>query len=407
MSTVFIQIGQCGNQIGHAFWRKVVKDDEITKSHSFIHTDGKLRAVVVDSEPKVVRKITKNLPFREESIVTGKRGRGTNWALGYYGLKRSGDDHLLEDTLEAVRKEVERCDCLNGIVLLHSLSGGTGSGFGSRLTETLRNIYPIHYLMSCVFAPHASGESPLQHYNSMLSLSTLQRNVDCIVITHNDDVLNRVQRRKAQENVSFAQLNDTIASHLCGIFLPTDSLKTKSAYSLGMEPWEMVRTISPMPNLKFVQVAQYMNSKMSWSDLLSKLSATWRKYDSCGKPYNSIGTICVARGDTTNSFPLHMSTLETKLSQSFHCVDWNPFPIDFWHAKSNTCGSRNSASLTVATNCSSVVQYLNTVLERSKVMYNAGAYLHWYWRHGANKVDFEQSFETLENVITDYKAAVK
>lgn len=41
-------------------------------------------------------------------MISGKRGRGTNWALGYHGLKKSGDDHLLEDTFDAVRKQIER-----------------------------------------------------------------------------------------------------------------------------------------------------------------------------------------------------------------------------------------------------------------------------------------------------------
>lgn len=407
MSAVFVQIGQCGNQVGHALWKKIGKDEDVQKSHSFIAGDGKFRSVVVDSEPKVIRKVTKGLPFREEAIISGKRGRGTNWALGYHGLKRTGDDHLLEDTVEALRKEIERCDSFNGIILLHSLSGGTGSGFGSRLAETLRDWFPMQHLMSCSFAPHASGESPLQHYNALLTLSALQRSTDCVVLTHNDDVLHRVQKKKGQEGISFTHLNEAIASHLSGVFLPTDSLKTKCTYSLGQEPWEMVRSISPMPNLKFVQIAQYMNSKMSWSDLLGKLSATVRKYDTSGKPYSSLGNLCVARGDTTGGFQLHMGALEPKLKQMYNCVGWNPFPIDFWSAKTNNCGSKNSASLTVAANSSSIVEYLDNVLERSKVMFDAGAYLHWYWRHGAERETFEDAFETLRTVTEDYKAAVK
>ena len=49
------------------------------------------------------------------------------------------------------------------------------SGFGSRLCEALRDEYPMNYLMSVTVAPCASGESPLQHYNSLLCLATLQR----------------------------------------------------------------------------------------------------------------------------------------------------------------------------------------------------------------------------------------
>ena len=48
-------------------------------------------------------------------------------------------------------------------------------GLGSRLCESLRDEFSLSYLMSCVVAPHASGESPLQHYNALLCLDSLQR----------------------------------------------------------------------------------------------------------------------------------------------------------------------------------------------------------------------------------------
>ena len=55
-------------------------------------------------------------------------------------------------------------------------------------------------------------------------------------------------------------------------------------------------------------------------------------------------------------------------------------------AASNKTTPKNCAGLTIASNSSSVVDYLDNVLERSKVMYDAGGYLHWYWKHGALRV---------------------
>ncbi|XP_071149874.1 tubulin beta-3 chain-like [Mytilus edulis] len=114
MSAVFLHVGQCGNQIGKAFWKKTSQDKAVHEGHTFIHPDGKQRSVHVDSEPKVVQKACKGLKIRDGNIVSGKRGRGTNWALGYHGLKKSGDDHILEDTANQVRKEIERCDMYSG-----------------------------------------------------------------------------------------------------------------------------------------------------------------------------------------------------------------------------------------------------------------------------------------------------
>ena len=62
-------------------------------------------------------------------------------------------------------------------MVIHSLTGGTGSGLGSRLLEVIKDTYPLAHAVSVAVAPHVSGDSPLQHYNSLLSLASLQRYV--------------------------------------------------------------------------------------------------------------------------------------------------------------------------------------------------------------------------------------
>ena len=44
--------------------------------------------------------------------------------------------------MDIIRREVEICDNFQGFQMNHSVMGGTGSGFGSLLTEKLRNEYP-------------------------------------------------------------------------------------------------------------------------------------------------------------------------------------------------------------------------------------------------------------------------
>ena len=58
---------------------------------------------------------------------------------------------------------------------MHSLTGGTGSGLGSHLVESIRDTYPLAHILSVAVSPHVSGDSPLQSYNSLLSLAALQR----------------------------------------------------------------------------------------------------------------------------------------------------------------------------------------------------------------------------------------
>lgn len=410
MSTVFVHIGQCGNQISQNLWKNLEKDGTAKEGHIFTSHDGWHRAVHVDSEPKVVRHLQRTFKIREKNIITGKRGRGTNWALGYHGLKSLGDDHLLEDTLDSIRKEVERCDMFAGIILTHSLSGGTGSGFGSHLCEMLREEYPMNYLLSITIAPHASGESPLQHYNSLLCLSALQRNVDCILLIQNDDVMAKVQKKSLDVHVSFDTLNKVIGHNVAGLVLPTDtlSLTTSSDATIGQEPWEMLRSVCPMPATKFIYTTHLAKSKSSWDGLVGQLLHSLPRYSPSGHPFSSLAGVVVARGDTGGTFPLSLKQgLSQKIRSACNFVNWNPFPLDVWTAFQNTLGPKDTSSVSMAVNSSCVCQYLDTVCRRSKVMLEAGAYTHWYDRYGTTRDDFEEALNTLQTCQYDYASAVK
>ena len=56
---------------------------------------------------------------------------GNNWAKGYY----IEGAQLLDSVLDAVRREAEQCDHLQGFQVIHSLGGGTGSGLGTLLVN--------------------------------------------------------------------------------------------------------------------------------------------------------------------------------------------------------------------------------------------------------------------------------
>ena len=62
------------------------------------------------------------------------------------------------------------------------------------------------------------------------------------------------------------------------------------------------------------------------------------------------------------------------------------FLMFFFIAKSNIIGPKDTASITVASNSESIVEYLETVYERSKLKFNAKAYLHWYNKYGTTNV---------------------
>lgn len=121
MSSIILLVGQCGNQVGHELMSLIDKSD----THPLSHRDGKLRCVCVDSETKVINHnyredMRSGRLYREENMISGQRGRGNNWALGYHGLNGETEEtSLLHRAMETVRKEVERCDNYAGKRLDH------------------------------------------------------------------------------------------------------------------------------------------------------------------------------------------------------------------------------------------------------------------------------------------------
>lgn len=298
--------------------------------------------------------------------------------------------------------------------MTHSLAGGTGSGLGARLTVQLRDEFPIEHLLSCVVHPLASGETPLQDYNELLCLAKLYECSDGVVVYSNDDVLRQAQRaptsqgRREKRSVSFASLNKHIVSSLCGLLFPNDNLTAKSCCSINMEPWEMLRSLCPMPTLNFVTVDQHATRDMSWTDTCSALLHSWRKHDSAKLTFSSLANILVARGKQPPATENVMRQMEAKVRASLNCVPWNPYPVDAWKSEHTAAVPDDcSNQLVLASNYSSIAEMAEQCWSRAKVMYGSRAYLHWYWRHGADEDMFGEAFETVASIVHNYDDAIR
>jgi tubulin delta len=207
MSILTCQIGQCGNQLGQAFYDKMASElcnadtwhltagfsshfsfsdwadkktgkgkskdaflsPEENSKKSYQESIPRANSVLIDMEPKVINSLLnrpgnlwaydKNLAFCQQE------GSGNNWAYGHYehGPKCS------EPMLEKFRILLERQDLVDGILFLQSLAGGTGSGIGSYLMNLLKDEYPELNLFTTVVLPRFSGEVILQFYNCVFS----------------------------------------------------------------------------------------------------------------------------------------------------------------------------------------------------------------------------------------------
>ena len=258
MSVITVQLGQCGNQIGGQLF-STLYEDACSNIHSqrlgsgSVSTTGasscfheasierffvsretrkgpdqvqlQARAVLVDMESKVVHqslqmgKKSRQWEYDSSCVYTQKRGSGNNWANGYCKQGPPAVEHVLD----MVQKQAERCDRLDGFLVLMSVAGGTGSGVGALITENLRDFFPHNTIVNQVVWPYVSGEVIVQNYNTTLTTAHLQHSSDAILVLQNDQLHKACSKLLLLKQISFSDINKVICHALASVLQPSVS----------------------------------------------------------------------------------------------------------------------------------------------------------------------------------------
>ena len=115
---------------------------------------------------------------------------------------------MMPHVMESVRREAERCDCLEGFITFMSGAGGTGSGLGSLVSEALREEYTKKYRLNQLIWPHQSSRDVIiQDYNLIFTLASLYRSSDGILTVQNDHVHSICSRVLGLKDFSLSEMN--------------------------------------------------------------------------------------------------------------------------------------------------------------------------------------------------------
>ena len=238
--TILVACGQCGNQLGYSILDSLHTHlasggDSVSSSNvelsGFFRSKGArssdlyARAVCFDTEPKVIDECYSRTKAAEHShrwsydgrgIAYSHGGAGNNWALGYEMY--SGE--YKEITLNCLRREIELCDSVPTLVIVHSVAGGTGSGLGTRVTETVGDEFGDLTKMNVAITPYHFGEVVVQHYNTLLCVAKISSSSDGIVVFENETAQGLCREMKGIDRPSLKDINELIAANVAPFLLP-------------------------------------------------------------------------------------------------------------------------------------------------------------------------------------------
>ncbi|XP_065206327.1 tubulin gamma-2 chain-like [Planococcus citri] len=264
---ITLQLGQCGNQIGFEFWKKLCEEHGINpegilepfatdgvdrKDVFFYQADDEHyipRAILLDLEPRVINHIIHSpysKLYNSENIYLSKDGggAGNNWASGYHQ-----GETLQEEIFDIIDREADGSDSLEGFMLCHSISGGTGSGVGSYLLERLTDRYPKKLIETYSVFPNQDEMSDVvvHPYNSLLTLKRLTVCADCVVVLDNT-ALNRIASDRLRiQKPSLTQINALVSTIMS---VSTAMLRFPSYMNNDLV--ELIAPLIPTPRLHFL-----------------------------------------------------------------------------------------------------------------------------------------------------------
>ncbi|EOD08281.1 hypothetical protein EMIHUDRAFT_120931, partial [Emiliania huxleyi CCMP1516] len=379
---LYLHVGQAGNEVGSAFWRLAASEGP--PAGRVFDEKGRCRAVFVDTEPKA-------------------------------------------------------CDGCPGVMLAHSLGGGTGSGLGSRLVQELRDEHPRAYLLASSIAPFGAGELPLAAYNGTLALATLQEHSDAVLLFDNASLMSRLRDTAAAAaaaagpraaaalssgssgRLCLRQIDDHVAACLCGLALPADY--GGAARPQPFLPGQLVAAVAPLARYKLLELSTARGPQaapppsaappppataasphlppppppprgarrpVNWSTLGDELAEQLPRFDLQQRP-----ALALARGAGNEAVTdRDRSRLCKQLGPSAGAGTACGQTVEWWEGTSAACalpGTGAPRTLTLAANRTAGAAHVGQLALRAELMLLRRAYAHHYDEYGVGLEEMQQA----------------
>jgi tubulin gamma len=429
---ITLQVGQCGNQIGMEFWKQLCNEhgidpEGIVQENAMFGDDRKdvffyqadddhyiPRAILVDLEPRVIKSI-QNTPYSKlynpENVFISKEGGGAGncWAKGY-----AEGEKFEDEIFEMIDREADGSDSLEGFILIHSINGGTGSGFGSYILEKLNERFPKKLVQTYSVFPNIENTNIVPTpYNSLLTLKRLVLNSDCVIVLDNQALERIAVDRIKLSSPTNQQINQLISTVMCA---STSTLRYPSY--MNNDLISLIAPLVPTPRCHFlmpgytpitIENNKSMIRKTTVLDVMRRLLQSKNIMVQGGAKkglYISILNIIQGEVDPTQVQKALQRIRERKLA---NFIPWGPASIQVaLSKKSPYLETPYKVSGLMLANHTSVAQLMQTIMDAYNVMFKKKAYMDQFRKEDMFRDsldEFIDASEVVNKVIEEYNAS--
>ena len=406
MSIIFIQIGQCGNQLCLKLFSDFLKElrnspDSIAFKtiETFFHKDinNKLlaNAILIDMESKVIEKCfveakKAGFEYNKDYVIKKQSGSGNNWANGFFYHGPSIEDEFISK----LSRLIDYLFIVDSVVVINSLAGGTGSGLGSYINVLIKDSFPQLNLISINIWPNSTGEVIVSSYNTLLSLSESYKVSDMCVILDNQELFDTCKNIFKIKKINFDDINNIASRQILSCIYPIVNNKQLNYKVSTWDSKSIIFKICDRMNLdsryKFTKIYsipeisedQVKFSNESWSALLksakqSLVNSKVRK------------GIFIFRGNEVEDLDIKNIINNENCSYSALVSEHTYKGLD--------------KHLSLFVNSDFIISSLEKILDKATQMLDLKLFTHHYYKYGLEYDDFLNCFSFCNQIINDYK----
>jgi tubulin alpha len=371
------------------------------------------RCVFIDTDVMCIDQAKKSDMLSGCAFVFGKESASDSYARGQYTIGRE----IMDEALLRISQAVEKCGNLQGFLLLHSSTGGTGSGFTSGLVSRIKVSYKKRVIVSgCLFPSPNISNGTLELYNFGAFMHYSKDMIDLKICFNNEGVYNQLESQIHFPNPDYSHVNTAIAQNLSSLLIGSRDKNPDGNCLLDIQtslvPYPNLNNISPfhfplvdrenmfstVPDQNTSALSQIMNA--SFLDTSTPLSPS----PFIKEQNDLISGLLINRGKTYSHKYLNpiisglTNSSLNRIKQTWHSI--GSLALDYKYNGFDPIEVSQTHSLFL--NSKSVSNFFKVIQKKILTVYEKRAFVHWLVGEGLESGEMYVITSELDYLIRDY-----